>query len=168
MIAMKCPKCGNEHCVKAGFNHNRQRYKCKKCGRQITKLDTTKRAFALYLYTVGLSLTFIGQLLEVEPSTVMYWVINSTFITHKKPISKSEWDIIKLDFIQRFLRSKKIKSEHKIRTVKLPTDLELDNTEDETSELEMFIRFQTLNIKNYLSRLKKGHKSWITIVDPVK
>jgi hypothetical protein len=150
---MKCPKCGSEQCVKAGFNHNRQRYKCKKCRRQITQIEdknATKRAFALYLYAVGLSLTFIGQILKVEPSTIMYWVKNFTFKTCKISISKSEWDIIILDVMQRFLRLKKTKSEFERRTVELPANLLLENTENESPELEMFVRLQSPNRENYL------------------
>ena len=51
MIMKECPKCGSNYCVKAGFNHGRQRYKCKGCGRQFTQVEdknATKRAFALY------------------------------------------------------------------------------------------------------------------------
>ena len=76
--------------MKAGFNHNRQRYKCKNCGRQITQLEdknVTKRAFVLYLYIVGLSMNAIGRMLKVEPSAILYWVRNFALKTYKKPFS---------------------------------------------------------------------------------
>ena len=58
---MKCSKCVSLYCVKAGFNHNRQRYKYRNCGRQFTQTqdkNATKRAFALYLCVVGLSICY--------------------------------------------------------------------------------------------------------------
>jgi transposase-like protein len=85
---MKCPKCGSQQCVKAGFNHNRQRCKCKECKYQFTQTtdkNATKRTFALYLYVVGLSMNAIGRMLKVEPSTVLYWVRNFALKTYEKP-----------------------------------------------------------------------------------
>jgi transposase-like protein len=63
---MRCPKCGSERCAKAGFNHGRQRYKCKECRRQITQIEdknAANRAMALYLYVVGLSTNAIASLI---------------------------------------------------------------------------------------------------------
>jgi len=69
---MMCPKCKSGNCVKAGVNYNRQRYKCNDCGRQITQTEdknATKRAFALYLYIVWLSMNSIARMLKVRPFT---------------------------------------------------------------------------------------------------
>ncbi|MDR0373667.1 MAG: IS1 family transposase, partial [Nitrososphaerota archaeon] len=109
---MKCPKCGKQHCVKAGFNHNRQRYKCKDCKYQFTQTkdkNTTKRAFALYLYVVGLSMNALGRMLKVEPSTILYWVKNFALKTYEKPTPQGEV-IIELDEMWHFLRTKKTRS----------------------------------------------------------
>jgi transposase-like protein len=98
-IVMKCPKCESQYCVKAGFNHNRQRYKCRNCGRQFTQTqdkNATKRAFALHLYAVGLSMNAIGRMLKVEPSTILYWVKNFALRTYEKPTPQGEV-IIELD-----------------------------------------------------------------------
>jgi transposase-like protein len=108
-MAMNCPKCGKQHCVKAGFNHNRQRCKCKDCKCQFTQItdkNATKRAFALYLYVVGLSMNAIGCMLKVEPSTILYWVKNFALKTYEKPTPQGEV-IIELDEMWHFLRSKK-------------------------------------------------------------
>jgi len=130
---MRCSKCGSEHCVKAGFNHNRQRYKCKNCGRQITQIEdknATKRAFALYLYVVGLSMNAIGRMLKVEPSTILYWVKNFALKTYEKPAPQGEV-VIELDEMWHFLRSKKTRSGCGRRIVELPESLWIGNVETE-------------------------------------
>ena len=127
---MKCPKCGNQHCVKAGFNHNRQRYKCKDCRYQFTQTkdkNATKRAFALYLHVVGLSMNAIGRMVNVEPSTILYWVRNFALKTYEKPTPQSEV-IIELDEMWH-LRSKKTRSGSGRHTVELPESLLIGNAE---------------------------------------
>jgi transposase-like protein len=134
---MRCPKCGRQHCVKAGFNHNRQRYKCKNCGRQITQIEdknATKRAFALYLYGGGLSMNAIGHMLNVEPSTILYWVKNFALKTYQKPAPQGEV-IIELDEMWHFLRSKKTRFGCGRRTVELPVSLWMGNVETEVPKL---------------------------------
>jgi transposase-like protein len=106
---MRCSKCGSEHCVKAGFNHNRQRYKCRNCGFQFTQTqdkNATKRAFALYLYVIGLSMNAIGRMLTVELSTILYWVRNFALKTYQKPTPQGEV-VIELDEMRHFFTLKK-------------------------------------------------------------
>ena len=110
-MIMNCPKCSNEYCVKAGFNHSRQRYKCNNCGRQFTQTEdknATKRAFALYLYAIGLSMNAIGRMLGVSPSTVLYWIRNFALKIYEKPILQGDV-VIELDEMWHFLDSKKLK-----------------------------------------------------------
>jgi transposase-like protein len=64
---MKCPKCESQRYVKASFNHNRQRCKCKNCKHQFTQTtdkNNTKHAFALYRHIIGLSMNAIGRMLS--------------------------------------------------------------------------------------------------------
>jgi transposase-like protein len=136
-MVMRCSKCGSEHCVKAGFNHNKQRYKCRNCGRQFTQTqdkNTTKRAFALYLYVVGLSMNAIGCMLNVEPSTILYWVKNFALKTYQRPTPQGEV-VIELDEMWHFLRSKKTRSGCGRRTVELPKSLLIGNVEVEVPKL---------------------------------
>ena len=126
---MRCSNCGNERCVNAGFNHNRQRHKCKNCGYQFTLTqdkNATKRAFALYLYVIGLSMNAIGHMLKAEPSTILYWVRNFTLKTYQKPTPQGEV-VIELDEMWHFLCSKKTRSGHGRRTVELPGSLLIGN-----------------------------------------
>jgi hypothetical protein len=97
--------------VKAGFNHGRQRYKCKDCGRQITQVEdknAANRAMALYLYAVGLSMNAIAGTIGVEPSTVLHWIRNFTLRVYEKP-TPQEAIVIKPDEMWHFLESKKRK-----------------------------------------------------------
>jgi transposase-like protein len=108
---MKCPKCGSERCVKAGFNHGRQRYKCKDCGRQIPRMEdqnTAHRAMALYLYVGGLSMNAIARMVGVEPSTFLYWIRNFALRVYEKPTPQGVV-VIELEEMWRFLGSKKRK-----------------------------------------------------------
>ena len=130
---MRCPKCGSQRCVKAGFNHNRQRHICRDCGRQFTQTqdkNATKRAFALYLYVVGLSMNAIGRMLKVEPSTVLYWVRNFALKNYEKPTPQGEV-VIELDEMWHFLRSKKTRSGSGRHTVELPVSLWIGSVETE-------------------------------------
>jgi DNA-directed RNA polymerase subunit RPC12/RpoP len=108
---MKCPKCGSERCVKAGFNHGRQRYKCRDCGRQITQTEdknAANRARALYLYMVGLSMNAIARRVGVEPSTVLYWIRNFALRVYEQPMPPGAV-VIELDERWHFPGSKKRK-----------------------------------------------------------
>lgn len=76
---MKCPKCGKEESVKAGFNNKKQRYKCKNCGCFYTKSykagyspDIKRKAIQLYLEGVGFRQ--IERIMCISNVTVLYWV----------------------------------------------------------------------------------------------
>lgn len=108
---MECPKCKGVQFVKAGFNHGRQRYQCKECGRQITRTEdknATKRIFALYFYMAGLSMNSIAKMLEIAPSTVLYWVRNFALKVYEKAESPDAV-AVNLDEMRSFLDSKQLK-----------------------------------------------------------
>ena len=129
----ECPKCGSNYCVKAGFNHGRQRYKCKDCGRQFTQVgdkNATKRAFALYLYVVGLSMNAIGRMLVVKPSTVLYWVRNFALRVYEKPTPQGDV-VVELDEMWDFLESKKLRFGSGRHIAALPVNWSIGNAEIE-------------------------------------
>ena len=106
---MRCGKCGNENNVRAGFNHGKQRYKCRVCGRQFTRTTDGRekeRAQALYLYVVGLSMNSIARMLGVAPSTVLYWVKHFALRVYEKPTPMGEV-VVELDEMWHFLGKKK-------------------------------------------------------------
>ena len=76
---MNCPRCKREDPVKNGKARGRQRYKCKSCGFQFTRLTSRgrppwQRALAVFLYCRGISITAIAQMFSVSPSTVFKWI----------------------------------------------------------------------------------------------
>jgi len=75
---------------------------CKYQFTQTKDKNNTKRAFALYLYIVGLSMNATGHMLNVEPSTMLYWVKNFALKTYEKSTPQGEV-IIELDEMWRFL-----------------------------------------------------------------
>ena len=108
---MRCGKCGSTNKVKAGYNHGKQRYKCKECGRQFTQSEdknATKRAFAPYLYVAGLSMNATARMFGVEPSTVLYCVRNFALKVYEKLVLKGGV-AIEPDGMRHFPESKKLK-----------------------------------------------------------
>ena len=77
--AMHCPRCKREDAVKNGKARERQRYKCKSCGFQFTRLTSRgrppwQRALAVFLYCRGISISTIARMFSVSPSTVFKWI----------------------------------------------------------------------------------------------
>ena len=133
---MKCGKCRSKNTVKAGFNHGKQRYKCKDCGRQFTQTEdknATKRAFGLYLYVVGLSMNAIARMLSVEPSTVLYWIRNFALKVYEKPTPEGDV-VVELDEMWHFLESKKLKYGYGRRIAALPVNWLTGNAETEAPQ----------------------------------
>ena len=93
--AMHCPRCKREDAVKNGKARERQRYKCKSCGFQFTRLTSRgrppwQRALAVFLYCRGISISTIARKFSVSPSTVFKWV--RKFGTPLGPTPESDAD----------------------------------------------------------------------------
>jgi len=78
---MECRYCKSEKVIKYGkSNQNKQRYKCKNCGRIF--VDNPERfhyphetkKIALRLYTDGVEIAVIARSLEVPYETVRSWI----------------------------------------------------------------------------------------------
>ena len=74
-----CIKCDSQACVKNGRLHNSQRYKCKNCGYQFTKMTPRgkpkkDKIIALLLYLSGLSMTMTAKIVGVSTQSVMRWI----------------------------------------------------------------------------------------------
>jgi len=79
MEIVKCNRCASLTCVKSGFESDKQRYRCKICGRRFynVKAKRSKRnrhLHAVRLYTEGVSIRGIGRLLHVSHVTVLKWL----------------------------------------------------------------------------------------------
>ena len=133
---INCTKCKSRNCVKAGFNHGKQRYKCKDCGRQFTKLKDKNaqiRAFSIYLYVVGLSMNTIARMFGVAPSTVLYWIKNFALKVYDKPTPEGDV-VVELDEMWHFLESKKIKFGYGRHIAALPVSWLIGNAETEVQK----------------------------------
>lgn len=97
--------------VKNGKVQGKQRYKCKSCSLQFTRLTprgrpAQEKAMAVTLYTLGLSIRAIARLIGVSPTAVLKWI--KTFAkTHYEKPAPGDAIIVELDEMWHYLRSKK-------------------------------------------------------------
>ena len=106
-----CPKCQSIAVVKNGKVQGKQRYKCKSCSLQFTRLTprgrpAQEKAMAVTLYTLGLSIRAIARLIGVSPTAVLKWI--KTFAkTHYEKPAPGDAIIVELDEMWHYLGSKK-------------------------------------------------------------
>lgn len=78
-MVLKCVKCGSEHLVKNGHVFGWQRFKCKDCGYQLTKVSPAGKPLFLKLishglYMTGLSMREIASIVGVTAQSVSRWI----------------------------------------------------------------------------------------------
>ena len=106
-----CPNCQSIEVVKNGKVQGKQRYKCKSCSLQFTRLTprgrpAQEKAMAVTLYTLGLSIRAIARLIGVSPTAVLKWI--QTFAkTHYEKPAPGDAIIVELDEMWHYLGSKK-------------------------------------------------------------
>ena len=106
-----CPKCQSIEVVKNGKVQGKQRYKCKSCSLQFTRLTprgrpAQEKAMAVTLYTLGLSIRAIARLIGVSPTAVLKCI--KTFAkTHYEKPAPGDAIIVELDEMWHYLGSKK-------------------------------------------------------------
>jgi transposase-like protein len=74
-----CPNCQGTHLIKSGHACGRQRWTCKVCGRQFTRITArgkpvAVKARAIELYESGLSMNATAKRLGVSGQSVFRWV----------------------------------------------------------------------------------------------
>ena len=106
-----CPKCQSREVVKNGKVQGKQRYKCKSCSLQFTRLTprgrpAQEKAMAVTLYTLGLSIRAIARLIGVSPTAVLKWI--KTFAkTHYEKPAPGDAILVELDEMWHYIKSKK-------------------------------------------------------------
>ena len=106
-----CPKCQSMEVVKNGKIQGKQRYKCKSCSLQFTRLTprgrpAQEKAMAVTLYTLGLSIRAIARLIGVSPTAVLKWI--KTFAkTHYEKPAPGDAILVELDEMWHYIKSKK-------------------------------------------------------------
>ena len=107
----ECPKCQSPNIIKSGHHHDKQRYRCKSCGFQFTRMDSrgrpaSEKAMAITLYAMGLSLNSIARLFKVSTPAVLRWVRTFAEKIYVKPEPR-EAVVVELDEMWHYLHSKK-------------------------------------------------------------
>ena len=78
-MEIKCLRCGSDKYVKDGKVFGWQRYKCKQCGYQFSKIGERGKPFNIKLtchglYLFGLSMRQIAKVVGVSAQTVSRWI----------------------------------------------------------------------------------------------
>lgn len=78
-MEIKCFKCGSTEYVKNGKVFGWQRYLCKSCGYQFTKMGDRGKPMNLWLtchglYVFGLSMRQIARIVGVSAQTISRWI----------------------------------------------------------------------------------------------
>lgn len=73
-----CPKCKDKSIIKNGLVHGEQRWKCKSCQYQYTRIikrgrPIWQKSLVVFLYSYGVSMHTIAKIFDVRPSTVLKW-----------------------------------------------------------------------------------------------
>jgi transposase len=107
-----CPKCDGTS-VKNGFVQGNQRWKCKQCKFQYTRLEPRgkplwMKLLANLLYISGNSLNSIAQNLGVSTPSVLDWVRSFAELNYEKP-EPGKAVVVELDEMWHFVGSKKTK-----------------------------------------------------------
>ncbi|MDE0425443.1 MAG: helix-turn-helix domain-containing protein [Candidatus Poribacteria bacterium] len=129
---MNCPRCKREDAVKNGKVRGSQRYKCKACGFQFTRLTTRgrppwQRALAVFLYCRGVSISTIARMFSVAPSTIFKWI--RKFGSKRTPLPESTDGAVLLDEneIRQYLEKQSAGSESGKIFVVIPEDVLSEN-----------------------------------------
>ena len=107
-----CPKCRCDDVVKNGKVKEKQRFICKNCRYQFTRLtprgrSPKEKAMAVILYTLGLSFNVIGKFIGVSTTTIYYWVKNFAISKYEKP-APGDAIIVEIDEMWHYLKKRKI------------------------------------------------------------
>ena len=108
-----CPRCQSGAVVKNGKIPGKQRFKCKDCDRQFTRLTprghpASEKAAAIKLYAQGLSMRAIARMFHVSPSAVAKWIRNFARKNYEKPAPSGPVNV-EVDEMWHFLHVKKNK-----------------------------------------------------------
>ena len=106
-----CPRRKAEEVVKNGKIKEKQRFKCKKCSFQFTRLThrgrpASEKALAVQLYALGLSMRAIGKLLKVSTTAVLKWIRNFAKANYEKP-APDKAILVELDEMWHYIKQKK-------------------------------------------------------------
>ncbi len=104
-----CPKCTHEHVVKAGKIGDKQRWRCRACGYQFTRLTPRGRplwqkSLAVFRYCHGVSMNALSKMFGVHTSSVLKWIRRYATTHGAKPEPTGNAMVLELDEMWHFLK----------------------------------------------------------------
>src|ERR671913_1529551 len=106
-----CPACCGSVLIKSGHACGRQRWQCKGCGRQFTRITPRGKPVAMKreavsLYCMGLSLNAVGKRLGVSAQSVIRWVRDHARDHCPKPEPTGRAIVVELDEVWHFIQKR--------------------------------------------------------------
>ena len=106
-----CPKCNAANVIKNGKVQGKQRFRCKLCSYQFTRLTplgrpAQEKGMAITLYTLGLSIRAIAKLFDLSPNAVLKWIKKFTKEQYEKA-EPGDAILVELDEMWHYLKSQK-------------------------------------------------------------
>jgi transposase-like protein len=97
--------------IKSGHACGKQRWRCKGCGRQLTRTTPRGKPVAMKqeavsLYCTGLSLSAIGRRLGVSAQSVMRWVRAHAKARCQKPEPAGRAVVVEIDEVWHFVKKR--------------------------------------------------------------
>lgn len=128
-----CPKCQQENPVKNGFVKGEQRWKCKACGFEFTRLTPrgkplTMKALAITLSVSGMSFRAIGNILGVSGNTISDWVKVGVEALGPMP-TPEKVTVVEYDEIWHFIQKKTKSSGYGLPWIVIPAGFSTGNAE---------------------------------------
>lgn len=110
-VPQACPACGGAGVIRSGHACGRQRWRCKGCGRQFTRMTPRGKPQAvkdeaIALYCTGLSLNAAAKRLGVSVQSVMRWVRDHARTSCPKPEPSGDTVVVELDEMWHFVQKK--------------------------------------------------------------
>ena len=120
----QCPKCEHEGVVKNGFVKEIQRWKCKSCRYEFTRLEPRGKSIALKAWAIalvvsGLSFRATGQLLKVSGNAVSDWV-KTLAQQLPNPPKPAQVTAIEVDELWHFIQKKQSNSGYGLPWIVIP------------------------------------------------
>ncbi len=111
-----CPKCGYKHSIKSGKVEGQQRWKCKSCSYQYTRMEQRGRplwqkSLSLFLYCHGVPLYKLARLFGVQPSTILKWVRHHAGGRYIRPEASSVVAIMEKEEMRAYMQGAHYASE---------------------------------------------------------
>jgi transposase-like protein len=106
-----CPACRGTMLIRSGHACGRQRWRCKSCGRQLTRTEPRGKPAALKLqaielYCLGLSMNAVAKRVGGSAQTMLRWVRDHAQRHCPKPAPTGSTAVVEIDEIWHFVEKR--------------------------------------------------------------